>query len=95
MKNSIIKKVKGISNIEAITKGVSNKINTNEDIEALARERIKTCIGCEFYKKEPCKIFRITDEEIKEASNMYCEDCGCALSLKIRQNKEVCSKWTT
>jgi hypothetical protein len=93
--NSIISKGKTIlkEGFEPVEEGVFHYHNINEDVEAIARERIETCIGCPFFKKEPVDFLRVKDERIIEASEMYCEDCGCTLPYKIRQTIKTCDKW--
>lgn len=83
-----------MANIKGIAKAVKNKIFSNEEIEALAMERIEVCKKCPLFEKERIALFAITDTKIKEASKMMCSDCGCSIPLKIRQNLHTCNKWS-
>ncbi|WP_448607592.1 hypothetical protein [Paenimyroides ceti] len=92
---SITKKAKTIakSGIEPYQEGKHNFENENPDVEALALKRSEICSGCEYFKTEPIKKFHVTDDRIPVLSKMYCEDCGCISSFKLRQSIEVCKKW--
>ena len=96
---SIIKKAgtiikNGITGIDAIKEGVENHNNYNKDIEDLANERVKNCVSCKHYKKEPNDLLKVDDELIIEADEMMCNDCGCSLPYKLRQTIIKCDKWT-
>lgn len=96
---SIIKKAgtiikNGSTGIDAIKEGVNNYNNYNKDIEDLANERVKICVSCIHYKKEPNELLKVDDELIIEADEMMCNDCGCTLSYKLRQTIIKCDKWT-
>lgn len=95
---SIIKKSKtiienGSLGIEAIREGVNNYNTYSQDIEDIAQLRINNCVNCEHYKEEPNFLLKIEDTSIIEADDMMCNDCGCALPYKIRQNVIKCDKW--
>jgi hypothetical protein len=78
---------------EAFRIGFENFSNPKDEVELLAIQRLKICMGCEHFKKEPISFLRIKDERIKEASEMMCGDCGCELPYKLRQSKSMCKKW--
>lgn len=83
-----------ISNgIEPLEEGLRNFDNPVLEIERLAENRMHECLGCEFYIQEPIKFLRVEDEKIPKLSNMYCDNCGCTLSYKLRQSIVVCDKW--
>lgn len=92
---SIIKKVKttiGVG-LEPFEQGKNNFEFPTPCIEKKAIERLAICKDCEFFQDEPIKEFRVTDKNIPEFSGKYCDDCGCTLSYKSRQNIEICEKW--
>ena len=79
--------------IEPLEEGMRNFRNPVLEIERLAMDRMYSCIGCEFYLKEPIVFLRVNDKVIPELSNMMCDECGCTLSYKLRQSKEICKLW--
>ena len=79
--------------IEPLEEGFSNFRNPVLEIERLAINRMDTCVGCEFFKEEPISFLRVEDKSIPELSKMYCDDCGCTLSYKLRQSISKCNKW--
>ena len=79
--------------IEPLEEGLYNFKHPNINVERLAEDRKNTCIGCEFYIEEPIKFLRVQDKIIPELSNMYCDECGCTLSYKLRQSITKCDKW--
>jgi hypothetical protein len=93
--DSIVKKGKTIleKGISPIKEGKKNFGNPLFHIEQLAKERMNICKSCEYFQKEPIDFLRIKDERIPELDSMYCEDCGCELPYKLRQNIEKCKKW--
>jgi len=60
-----------------------------------AKERLKICLGCEHFNKEPISFLRIKDERIPEISGKMCGDCGCELPYKLRQSISLCEKWNS
>ena len=84
----------GSSGIKAIQQGFENYNNYNQQIEDLANERVKNCVNCIHYKKEPNELLKVDDELIIEADEMMCNDCGCSLPYKLRQTIIKCDKWT-
>lgn len=92
---SIVKKSKTIAKkgLEPYEVGKRNFENPTPCIEKLAKQRAETCKGCEFFKPEPIKQFQVNDNRIPELSKMYCEDCGCISSYKLRQDLDVCERW--
>lgn len=79
--------------IEPLEVGMHNFRNPVLEIERLAENRMNECSGCEFFQTEPIEMFRVIDKRIAELSNMYCEECGCTLSYKLRQSIIKCDKW--
>lgn len=90
-----MKKAKTIlkDGIKPFKEGKKNFDNPVPEIEALARERLEVCRGCEHFKKEPISFFRVKDERIKGFSEMMCGECGCELPYKSRQSVTICKKW--
>ena len=80
--------------IEPLEVGMHNFRNPILDIERLAENRMNECSGCEFFQNEPIEMFRVIDKRINELSNMYCEECGCTSSYKLRQSITKCKKWS-
>lgn len=93
--SSISKKVKTIisSGTNPILQGIRNHNITSDAIERMAKDRLEICKECVSFKKEPIPFLRIKDHKIAELSEMYCEDCGCSLPYKVRQNNNLCKKW--
>lgn len=81
------------SGLEPYEVGKSNFDHPTPCIEKLAKQRAEICKGCEHFQKEPIEQFQIIDSRIPELSKMYCEDCGCISSYKLRQNIKICDKW--
>lgn len=93
--NSIKSKVKTISHVglKPYEAGKHNFYYIDDEAESLAKERLKTCVGCEFFVDEPIDFLRVKDEKIPELSNKMCGNCGCTLAYKIRQSIQPCDKW--
>ena len=79
--------------IEPLEVGIRNFKHPDLDVELLANERAKTCVGCEMFVKEPIEFLRVEDKVIPEISNKMCDECGCTLSYKLRQSITKCDKW--
>lgn len=79
--------------IEPLEIGIQNFKHTDLDVELLAVERLEICKGCDFFQIEPIDFLQVTDKNIPELSKMYCDECGCTLSYKLRQSKTKCKKW--
>lgn len=79
--------------LDPYLEGKHNFNNPVEEVEALAKERAKICIGCRYFKTEPIEMFRVVDERIPELTNKSCGLCGCIESYKLRQSIKVCKKW--
>jgi len=92
---SFKKKIVSLVNIgiDPIFEGINNLNHPNIDVEILAKERMKTCIGCPMYVDEPISFLKVIDKSIPELSNKMCDSCGCTLSYKLRQSIETCDKW--
>jgi len=80
--------------IEPLEVGMHNFSNPVLEIERLAENRMHECSGCEFFQTEPISFLRVEDKRITELSNMYCEECGCTSSYKLRQSITKCKKWS-
>lgn len=99
MQNSKLKSAinKGISilefGIEPIAEGLKNFNSPIEEVETLAESRALTCLGCPNYQTEPIEFLRVSDIRIPELSEMFCDDCGCTLSYKLRQSINKCPLW--
>ena len=78
--------------IKGVLKGLVNK--TFDKNSELVNERSKICEKCPSNVKEKNKVFAIEDE-VKSISNRMCNECGCALPLKLRVKSEFCplGKW--
>lgn len=84
-----------ISNgIDPLTEGIHNFCNPVLEIERLAENRMNECSLCEFFQTEPISFLRVEDKRIPELTNMYCEECGCTSSYKLRQSITKCKKWS-
>lgn len=77
--------------LDPFEQGKHNFENGLMNAEAL--ERLSTCMDCEHFVKEPISFLRVKDEVIPQLSEMMCNDCGCELPYKTRQNVKLCSKW--
>lgn len=92
---SFKKKIVSLVNngIEPLEVGMHNFRNPVLEIERLAENRMNECSGCEFFQTEPISFLRVIDKRITELSNMYCEECGCTSSYKLRQSITKCKLW--
>ncbi len=85
--NSIIRiwKSKG-----EIIEGIKNSIFTKEDVEAIAKERMSICNGCEH-------IDNTGDKCLVSGTQPCCSLCGCKLFFKTRSLASSCpaSKWSS
>lgn len=79
--------------LDPLSEGLRNFNIIDKEIESLAKERMKTCLGCPHFETEPVDFLRVEDQRIPELSNKMCGDCFCALSYKTRQSKTICTKW--
>lgn len=82
-----------VDGLEPYEQGKANFEHPTPCIEKLAKERAETCKACPFFKTEPIESFQVVDSRIPELSKMYCEECGCISSYKLRQSIEVCDRW--
>jgi hypothetical protein len=76
-----------------IIEGWSNYIFPNEQTEALAYERAKVCAVCPNNKQG--SVLSFINDKLETIQGSYCSLCGCPLSAKLRNPKEVCDaeKW--
>ena len=79
--------------IEPVLAGLKNKIIPTTETERKAIKRAKICAKCNDRVDEPVKYLQITDNKIPVVSKKMCNECWCALPLKIRQDIEICKKW--
>lgn len=74
-----------IAKIKEIVASYARMVNPTEEQKLIAEERIKICMGCEFWSENAVGI-------------QYCKICGCATKAKIFTPKglEACpeNKWT-
>jgi hypothetical protein len=89
---SRIKKILS-ADLSAFSDGKKNFDTPKEDVERLAAERLEKSKKCRFFKKEPITWLRVNDRRLPEASGKYCENCGCIMSYKLRQNTDKCECW--
>lgn len=94
-KASLFKKVASIGKrgFDPLRKGRGNYNRNLPAVEEKARERSKTCLGCENYVDEPVKSFQVEETRIPALSKKMCDECGCPLSYLLRQNVKICKKW--
>lgn len=92
---SIFKKIKSISKngVEPISRGKTNYILNDIDIELKAYERYDECSNCVNFVDEPIDFLKIKDERITGISEKMCDECGCALPYLLRQDIKICNKW--
>lgn len=94
MKSGFKKLVSVIENgTDGIEQGMNNFKTPVVEIETLAEARTLTCISCPNYQIEPIGFFKVTDIRIPELTDMFCNDCGCTLSYKLRQSINKCALW--
>lgn len=92
---SIIKKGATISKngIDPFIEGKFNFDNPSLEFENLAKKRTFVCVSCPMFINEPIDFLQVEDKRIPEISKKMCNDCGCTLSYKLRQNIQKCIKW--
>ncbi len=77
-----------------ILNGYSNYFKGSEDNTELAKERATICAECPLAKKGLHAAI-LPDASIGEIQGLYCGDCGCPLSPKVRSEQSKCpqGKW--
>ncbi|RZJ63156.1 MAG: hypothetical protein EOO45_21810 [Flavobacterium sp.] len=70
--------------IDSIISGWRNFIDKSEVTEKVAMKRASICAQCEYAKKG--KLLLFLKDSLSEIEGMYCSDCGCPLSPKVRSN---------
>lgn len=92
---SVLKKSKSIyeKGLEPFEVGKSNFEHPILCVEKKAKDRLEICKKCVNFVDEPIEFFRVEDNNIPELSNKMCNDCGCTLSYKIRQDIKKCKLW--
>lgn len=79
--------------IDPVLEGIKNFNNEDESVESLAKERLKECLKCPYFKTEPIDFMKVTDTRIPELTDKICGECFCTLSYKIRQSSIKCKRW--
>lgn len=75
--------------LDAIEEGISNfKKGENPNYDFL-----KICLSCKDFKDDPIEFLKVKDKVEPKLTGKMCDDCGCVLSYKLRQNKIICKKW--
>lgn len=75
-----------------ILEGWKNYMDKSEVVEAIAEKRAAMCASCPFAKQG--KLLTFVKDTLTEVQGLYCDQCGCPLSAKIRSS-DVCplDKW--
>ncbi|MDM1523861.1 hypothetical protein HX088_11345 [Empedobacter sp. 225-1] len=89
--SSLIKKLKSITANGGA--GLVESLTSTNVPSDIIDERTITCKGCPNFNDEPISMLRYTDTEDSSLNGKICGECGCIISLKIRQNKEICRFW--
>ena len=71
-----------------IAEGWTNFVFKSKNVEELATVRAKICSTCPFIKEMTIPITK--GDSIVEARGMYCSQCGCPISAKVRVVMENC-----
>lgn len=71
-----------------IIQGWKNYLSKDEQVEKLALERVKNCIGCKHNVKS--KVFSWVNDDVKEINASVCDLCSCPLAMKVRSKNEKC-----
>lgn len=60
-----------------------------------AEQRFDICKSCPNMEIEPIEELRVKDNSIPGISDMMCNECGCEIALKVRQDISKCplKKW--
>lgn len=88
----MFKKIKSLSKhgLDPIKEGMHNFKNPTDEVENLAKERLKKC-NC--LVDEPISWLRVEDKRIPELSNKMCGECECTAAYLFRQNIKICKQW--
>ena len=76
-----------------LSEGLNHYTLEVPEVEALAQLRASVCAECPMFIIEPVPFLRVPDLKITILNNMMCNDCGCSLPLKTRQNVSICKYW--
>lgn len=70
-------------NKSAILEGIRNSVIKNDEIEAIAQERLRICNMCPLIDQEgsSCMV---------PGTQPCCSQCGCKLSFKVRSLSSEC-----
>lgn len=81
--------------IQDIVNGFSYLVVKDSEIEVLAKKRAEICGKCPQarYNKKVNTI--IVGETVHKIKGMYCNQCGCSISAKVRSENDYCPlrKW--
>ena len=77
-------------NVKNIINGWKNVIIKDHEVEDEAKRRAKICSNCEHAKHGT--VLKFVKDKLKEVEGLYCGDCKCPLTAKIR-SEEICKKW--
>lgn len=79
--------------IDSIIQGWSNFIDKSDVTEDLAKQRAMACSPCPSAKRG--KLLAFIKDDLKQVEGIYCKECQCPLSAKIRSQKETCplNRW--
>lgn len=78
---------------DGVDEGMTNFKTANVEVETLAEARTLTCLSCDNFQPEPIDFFKVVDIRIPELSEMFCNECGCTSSYKLRQSINKCPLW--
>ncbi len=83
-----------MSKLKEILSGYQNYFISSKVVEEKAKERAFICSGCPLAKKGMHSAL-LVDMKITEVNGMYCGECGCPLSAKVRSETTSCplKKW--
>lgn len=68
---------------KAVLEGTTNFVFKSEEIEAIAKPRIKSCLECKYSRE----LARLGNKRIFD-----CTVCNCLIELKARVKEEHCPK---
>jgi hypothetical protein len=75
-----------------ILEGITNSIFKKEDVEQIAKQRMRICIGCSLYDEKGTGCMVSGTEPCCDQSK---GGCGCSLKFKTRSLSSACplNKW--
>lgn len=80
--------------IGEILNGYANYFISDSTAERTAKERAAVCAACPFVKRG-FHAALLPDMRLGEIQGLYCGDCKCPLSAKVRSKNTKCpqGKW--